>query len=272
MTVAECGSIRDASHILSLTVSPVSRLLNEFEYFYRQKLFVRNGKGLELTAQGEMLHRELAPLYNELVKIERRIRQQDMKKKEIIIYYDWGKDHEILRLQKMLYERLNYNQVTLRNIDISDYEENDKSPQERLYVLSREHYATGYKLYEKIPRKKLCLVSSAKDFHKNEKLVICDEQMTNPIICQAVGKLKISGLIKGVVNINSFSLMKEMLLYDGAVGLVPGDYQELKTWQALHFLSIDHIVDEPFDTLIYLSSGGRRNEEIEEMLNAFLYQ
>lgn len=269
MTVAECGSVRDASHVLSLTVSPVSRLLNEFEHFYRQKLFVRNGKGLALTPQGQMLHKELAPLYNEMVKIERRIRHLDKRHKEITIYYDWGKDHEIYSLQKLLYSKLNYHQVTLRNIDLNDYEEGERLCSERIYLLSREHYATGYRLFDKISRQNLCLVSLAHQSDDNKTLVVCDEQMTNPVICQAVSKLKTSGTVNQVINLNSFSLMKEMLLNDGAVSIVPGNYCHLKTWQDFHFQSLDDVVGLSFDTLIYLPSGGKGNEALEAVLLGF---
>ena len=53
---ARLGSFSKASEELSLTQSAISQQLLKLEEILGQSLFFRNGKGVSLTAAGELLH------------------------------------------------------------------------------------------------------------------------------------------------------------------------------------------------------------------------
>ena len=55
-SAARLGSFSQAAEELSVTQSAISQQLFKLEELLGQKLFVRKGKGVELTAAGELLH------------------------------------------------------------------------------------------------------------------------------------------------------------------------------------------------------------------------
>lgn len=97
--VARYGSISEAARNLSLTVSPVSRLISELEEHCGEKLFLRKNNRIEITAFGEHLFSELDNLYDRLSEVESRLRNNTIQK-SMKVYYDWGKDYYMSKIQE----------------------------------------------------------------------------------------------------------------------------------------------------------------------------
>ncbi len=72
-TVAEAGSFTHAGERLNLSQSAVSRQISALEESLDQLLFHRHARGLILTEQGELLHRTVRRVYQELVMAESRL-------------------------------------------------------------------------------------------------------------------------------------------------------------------------------------------------------
>ncbi len=72
-TVAEAGSFTHAGERLNLSQSAVSRQISSLEESLDQLLFHRHARGLILTEQGELLHRTVRRVYQELVMAESRL-------------------------------------------------------------------------------------------------------------------------------------------------------------------------------------------------------
>jgi len=72
-TVAEAGSFTLAGERLNLSQSAVSRQISSLEESLDQLLFHRHARGLILTEQGELLHRTVRRVYQELVMAESRL-------------------------------------------------------------------------------------------------------------------------------------------------------------------------------------------------------
>jgi len=92
--VARYKSVSEAARALSLTASPVSRLITEFESFCNRKLFDRKGNKLALTPDGERVYEELNDIYSLLSQFEQELKGKSKKTPEYICY-DWGKEHYV---------------------------------------------------------------------------------------------------------------------------------------------------------------------------------
>ena len=72
-TVAEAGSFTHAGERLNLSQSAVSRQISALEESLDQVLFHRHARGLILTEQGELLHRTVRHVYQELAMAESQL-------------------------------------------------------------------------------------------------------------------------------------------------------------------------------------------------------
>jgi DNA-binding transcriptional LysR family regulator len=72
-TVAEAGSFTHAGERLNLSQSAISRQIGALEEGLGQLLFHRHARGLILTEQGELLHRTVRTVFQELTMVESRL-------------------------------------------------------------------------------------------------------------------------------------------------------------------------------------------------------
>ena len=72
-TVAEAGSFTHAGEGLNLSQSAISRQIGALEESLDQLLFHRHARGLILTEQGELLHRTVRTVFQELTMVESRL-------------------------------------------------------------------------------------------------------------------------------------------------------------------------------------------------------
>ena len=72
-TVAEAGSFTHAGERLNLSQSAISRQIGALEESLEQLLFHRHARGLILTEQGELLHRTVRTVFQELTMVESRL-------------------------------------------------------------------------------------------------------------------------------------------------------------------------------------------------------
>ena len=72
-TVAEAGSFTHAGERLNLSQSAISRQIGALEESLDQLLFHRHARGLILTEQGELLHRTVRTVFQELAMVESRL-------------------------------------------------------------------------------------------------------------------------------------------------------------------------------------------------------
>lgn len=68
VTVGECGSIRAAASLLSLTPSAVSRRIAALEYDMDASLVVRTPQGISLTRDGRALHRVVTKAFGAIAQ------------------------------------------------------------------------------------------------------------------------------------------------------------------------------------------------------------
>lgn len=97
--VAEHSSVSEAARILSLTVSPVSRLITDMEIYYNRKLFKRQGNKISLTPEGEKLYHQLKEPYSTLERIEKNLKEGETRNVDNI-FYNWGTENLVLQLHE----------------------------------------------------------------------------------------------------------------------------------------------------------------------------
>lgn len=73
--VARCGSLTQAARELSISQPAVSQSLKQLEASVGAKLFLRNARGVRLTAEGELLYSHTARGYEQIELGEKRLRQ-----------------------------------------------------------------------------------------------------------------------------------------------------------------------------------------------------
>lgn len=256
MSVVKCGSLSNAALELSLTVSPVCRMISEFESYYEKKLFNRNGKGLSLTEEGEKIYNLLNPIYSELKKVEDIINPRKKKNNaEISIYYDWSNEPIVKILQSYIFNNGNINNFVFYNIDtradrfISDDTKNS------IYIISREFYFRNHKQYRKKHQDLLRIVAGEGYEYKkeNENLIICDEQFYNQAINKEITRLKLTNKIKEVIKVGSSEAMREMILDGFGIGIFPQKFSQLKSWAGARCYPLPHKEEISFDSWVYYS-------------------
>lgn len=262
MTVAECGSISNASVVLSLTCSPVSRMLGEFESFYKEKLFERKGKSLILTPLGEKIHNELYPIYAELVKLEKNIKKPVRKNATIRLVHDWGKDALVYAIYEYLSKNSTYKKIQIESIDAAT---NGKDDCDTLYLLSREHYSPGNVLLNKFEGEQLCYVSHENNAN-HKTLLVSDEQLTNPVMSRAIYRLKVSGEEMNVIHVNNSSVLKELIVNCQGCGILPSSFRQLKSWSNLQFTMLPRREIGGFDSYVYVTSTLLEHDFIQTTL------
>ncbi|MFZ4215645.1 LysR family transcriptional regulator [Pantoea endophytica] len=97
--VARHNSISEAAKSLSLTVSPVSRLVTELEAYCNKVLFERKGNKIIITPEGDKLLKDIEFYYDRLAEIEANLKVSARKKINTLVY-DWGKDFFIYKLSE----------------------------------------------------------------------------------------------------------------------------------------------------------------------------
>lgn len=252
MTVAESGSIRNASTKLSLTVSPVSRMITDFESYYKQKLFIRKGNGVELTQEGRKLHQTLYPLYIELSQIEDDMRNVNASGRKLNIYHDWGKDWLIYNLLQRIDKEQAYRKITINNLEMCSNVIRQR--EDSVYLLSREYFLNGCQLLEKLSGPRMVLVTgrNACSFGKDKTLVISEEQLLNPVISDYVNRMRIEGDVKVVRALCNDNLVRQ-LIHDGkGFGLLPEDYENMSSWKDFIFTPLDSKYKASLNTFIYV--------------------
>jgi molybdate transport repressor ModE-like protein len=73
--VVKCGSITQAADKLHISQPAVSQGIKNLEKALGSPVFVRAGKGIRLTTEGEMLYRYVQPAYEEILMGERKFKQ-----------------------------------------------------------------------------------------------------------------------------------------------------------------------------------------------------
>lgn len=73
--VVKCGSITHAAQQLHISQPAVSQGVKQLEKALGSPVFVRAGKGIRLTTEGEMLYRYIQPAYEEILMGERKFKQ-----------------------------------------------------------------------------------------------------------------------------------------------------------------------------------------------------
>lgn len=77
LEVCSQGSYTKAARALCITQPAVSQHIRFLEQHYRAKLFSQQGRSLELTREGRILHRELLALANNEREVERALAEKD---------------------------------------------------------------------------------------------------------------------------------------------------------------------------------------------------
>lgn len=248
MLVAKLHSISEAAKVLSLTVSPVSRLISDFEAACRKKLFVRHGNRILLNKDGMQLYNQLEELYTRLDDIEIEFKR-GIKRNVDVIYHDWGKDYFILQYQKKYYTSKKYHDYDFVSINTLDGEslKNDV-----IYFLS-SNVPTEH--HEKILFKR----ADAFSLYFNEKFSLCDsmntlfvfkDQLELPLLKANLDKIKKTHNLKKIVSLNSEMSCCEMVSHGHGVGLTMQSNLHTAVWSAHPFKHIK--TDILLDFFVYV--------------------
>lgn len=254
MSVVKCGSLSNAALELSLTVSPVCRMINEFESYCDKKLFNRSGKGFSLTDEGERIYNLLNPVYTELKNIEDNIhpkRKDDPKK--ISVYYDWSNEPIVKNLQESIFRQGNLSNFYFFNIDTRPDRLFNICYKNSICIISRDYYFNNHKRYHQCYKHDLYFISSESYVHGNiiKKLIVCEEQLYNQEINKTITRLKINNVVGEVIKVGGSETMREMILDGYGIGLVPEKFIQLKSWTGARLHTLPENEKISFDSHIY---------------------
>ncbi|HGJ5856107.1 helix-turn-helix domain-containing protein [Arsenophonus nasoniae] len=146
MAVVEQGSLCKAARILNRTAPPVAKSIKDFEAVLGKTLFKRKKSGMTLTKEGQELYNDLKNLYLQEKEITKRYVSNEFRN-VVNIYYDWGKDHHLIKL----YQTAGINKIPINVLkfdydkvnEISDYDGNililssEKIVSERFILLKK---------------------------------------------------------------------------------------------------------------------------------------
>lgn len=272
MTVVKYGSISKATQELALTVSPVSRMISEFEGYYNKKLFYRNGKGMFLTQDGEELYNKLTPIYDEMKEIEQHLKLSGSPRNErISIYYDWGNEPLIKQFQYLIAkETLPYSIEFIEFDDVNH--EAINTPRDNAIVLSsRNVFFKEARFHQKNFTDTFSLVISRheKTIGVPRNLILCGRQKLNSNIIKAAVKLQQERIINSINYVGSSTLMHEMILDGEGIGLVPMKYSFLSTWADARF-DIPECQFPAFETHVFSSLDAKIQHKFDDMLSKLL--
>lgn len=237
MAVAECGSIKCAADSLSLTPSPVSRLISELEDLCSTKLFERNRDGLKLTKTGKELHHQIWPHYTELVLLEKEFRKKSFSHDKIHIYFSWATEGEVLTLFNLLQEI-----GVSKNVILS--EQNHSVPHERQIEFDGKIFISEEKMVERKLNLAACFkhegfsIVKQRNIKSNDFLV-SHKQMSNKPFREFISKIKSSQCDYNFFDIESHSLFKDMILQGVGAGVMPTIFNKMPLWRDLSFININ---------------------------------
>ncbi|MEH3828166.1 LysR family transcriptional regulator [Enterobacter roggenkampii] len=252
MAVVNYGSISTAAFKLSLTASPVCRMISELENYYNVTLFNRNGRGLTPTEEGRKLYKSLLPIYNEINDIENSYRKH--KKNDfstIVIYYDWGNEPVIKKIQSIainLFPEQSFELMPFDTLNLTQGEEKNA-----IYLISGNKDNERDFVHLKMIPDKLKLVRSGmlRNNKSNINLILCTRQRVNRNIMRYVETLTSEGLYESVKYVGSSEIMHEMILDGQGVGIVPERYSQLSTWSEAYFFDDNRNSVFYYETNIY---------------------
>lgn len=82
--VAEYQNITQAAKELYMTQPAVTRTIHNLEAQLECQLFIRNSRGVRLTAEGEMFYRKLIPVFESIEEVEKEFEQMRMMEAGVI--------------------------------------------------------------------------------------------------------------------------------------------------------------------------------------------
>lgn len=252
MTVVRCGTVSGAAEELSLTISPISRMISEFESYYNKKLFIRNGKGLNLTDEGIVIHNKLKHLYEELCQIELDIKPERTKKKEISIYFDWGNEFIIKEIQTYMMKNEKDWIVSCHFLDKQNEISAASANVESMFFVSRDIFINNKKAYTKSFTDRLCRVEAIGAVNTPDTLILCKEQNLNPRVRQVAEFLK-TECGSSVLVVGTNELMREMILDGAGFGIIPERNKNLLSWSGTQFENSTLLINEKITTFVYHS-------------------
>lgn len=233
MLVARLKSISDAAKALSLTVSPVSRLISELEIGYKKKLFIRQGNRISLSKDGTALYNQIEKIYDKLYEIEMQFKRINVNNVNII-NHDWGKDAFTLKYQ---YNALGFNKKVRFNFVSSSETFKDNN----IYLTSDEVTAHSHVsiIFKEIDS--LVLYANDKfDITSSPTILFLfpDQVHTQPVK-EYLEKIHKQYKITKTIILSSEMGSFEMVKNGHGIGITMRSYLESSVWGANKFRILD---------------------------------
>jgi len=246
MLVAKFSSISEAAKALSLTVSPVSRLISEFESACKKKLFTRQGNRIALNADGDELYHQLDELYTQLNDIEFKLKKTKIIN-PIVIHHDWGKNFisiknitgNILKKQEFVFQSIHQTDgITLGG--------------ENIYILSKD---VPTDLHEKLAFRDTdrIMLYSSNDFNQKKHvntLILFNDQLNFYPIKSHLERLRKAYKFNDLLVVSSEFNALDMVKNGYGLGITIQSNLHKSFWSVNDFHSID--VGIAVDSFIYL--------------------
>lgn len=258
--VARYSSISEAAKALSLTVSPVSRLISELEAFCNRKLFERRGNKIFLTPDGERLYDELGGIYSRLHDVEMELKNNGRKKNNAI-YFEWGKDGYVCQINEFYLKAKKATEYEFIKMTVN----NTLSDSAGVYFTSEFTDSDYHIAYNVKEVDTLCLFHNRSfDFGDDEKkLILHKEQAGYNFIRSNMDYLREKYGFHRVVTVNNELISCEMIQNGYGFGLVTKSNFKITVWKLMDVVVHETSVRIPFYVMV--PKGNTHKKVVENL-------
>lgn len=262
---ARFQSITKAAEAMSLTVSPVSRLVSELETYYGRKLFQRDSNRITLTDYGRDLYNKINQIYKNLEVVESEIKGVNTKKIQKI-YYGWENEGRARNIYTLSISDIEYEYYELKRLQYIDPHKIDI---DGIYLLSDYFPSDFHDIYtlDKIDTIEIFHRLDLNDNKKRPSLITYADQMASNMFRNQLNKIKSYLPFEKIIEVHNEFLAHEVILNGCGFGVRVQNTSILNTLLDSHLSIVS--VDIPVPLHIAIPKGGQFINDYFRLANAF---
>lgn len=258
-------SITKAAEAMSLTVSPVSRLVSDLEIYYGKRLFHRDSNKLTLTDDGRDLYGKINHIYKNLESVESELKGINAKKRQRI-YYEWESEGRAGNIYTLSISNSEYERYELKRIKYINPQEIDN---EGIYLLSENLSSEAHDIYtlDKTDKIEIFHHSDINNIKKNSSLITYTDQIGSNLFKSKLNTIKAHFPFDNIVEVNNEALANEVILNRYGFGI------RIQNTSILNSLLDNHLsvlkIDIPIPFHIAIPKGRQYVNDYHRLANAF---
>ncbi|MEG6258828.1 LysR family transcriptional regulator [Enterobacter bugandensis] len=258
-------SITKAAEAMSLTVSPVSRLVSELEIYYGKKLFHRDSNKLTLTEDGRDLYSKINHIYKNLELVESETKGINIKKRQMI-YYEWESEGRAGNIYTLSISNAEYERYELKRIKYIDPQEIDN---EGIYLLSEDFSSDAHDIYtlDKTDKIEIFHHIDTNNIKNNSSLITYTDQIGSNLFKSKLNKIKAHFPFDKIVEVNNEALANEVILNRYGFGIRVQNTSILNSLMDNHLSVLKIDISIPFH--IAIPKGRQYVNDYRRLVNAF---